>query len=262
MLAQCPKLLTYAQVEMMLKGRLLDLVLEDPYSNLALEEGLFLETNVPTLRVWENQKSVVIGRAQLAKYETDLEYCRSRSIPVVRRLSAGGAVFNGPGNLNWSFFMPRNGGFPGPVGDAKSVFNSFAALVNGALRKCGVRSEFVPPNTLVDSEGKICGMAAYLSKETVLCHGTLLIDADLQEVQNLTRPSPTKIGRRYPRSRFAKVSNCGVKRSDFVSELAGSWPGFEAKDWTPAEKKTWSRLVEKYSSVEWNLGDPFGAKNL
>ena len=246
----------------LLKGRLLDLVLGDPYSNLALEEGLFLESKVPTLRVWENQKSVIIGRAQLAKYETDLEYCQSRSIPVVRRLSAGGAVFNGPGNLNWSFFVPRNGAAPGPMGDAKSVFNTFAAIVNQALRKCGIGSEFVPPNTLVDDEGKICGMAAYLSKETVLCHGTLLIDADLEEVQMLTRPSATKIGKRYPRSRFAKVSNCQVKGSDFVSELAGSWAGFEVGEWTPVEKKIWTRLLGKYRSVEWNLGDPFSGKNL
>ena len=245
-----------------MKGKLLELLLEDPYSNIALEEELFTEAEVPTLRVWENQKSVVIGRAQLAEYETDLEYCRSRSIPVVRRMSAGGAVFNGPGNLNWSFFVPRSGGSPWTMGDAKSVFSSFAATVNEALRKCGVRSEFVPPNTLVGNGGKICGIAAYLSKEIVLCHGTLLIDADLQEVQKLTRPSATKINRRYPRSRFTEVSNCSVKRSDFVSELAGSWPGFEKEEWTPADKKSWSRLVEKYRSVEWNLGDPFGGKNL
>ncbi|HEV2227117.1 MAG TPA: lipoate--protein ligase family protein, partial [Nitrososphaerales archaeon] len=231
-----------------MKGRRLDLVLEDPYSNLALEEGLFVEAEVPTLRLWENQKSVVIGRAQLAKYETNMEYCKNQTIPIVRRMSAGGAVFNGPGNLNWSFFVPRNGRSPGPMGDAKSVFNSFAAIISEALKKCGVKSEFVPPNTLVDDSGKICGMAAYLSKEKVLCHGTLLIDADLQEVQMLTKPSATKITRRYPRSKFARVSNCGVKRSDFVSELAGSWLGFEMGDWTARERKTCSRLVEKYRS--------------
>jgi len=245
-----------------LKGRLLDLVLEDPYCNLALEEGLFLESELPTLRVWENQKSVVIGRAQLAEYETDLEYCQRWSIPVVRRMSAGGAVFNGQGNLNWSFFVPRNGREPGAMSDAKSVFTSFAAMVNGALRKCGVKCQFVPPNTLVDDNGKICGMSAYISKEATLCHGTLLIDADLEEVQRLTRPSTAEIGKRYPRSRFAMVSNCGVRRSDFVSGLAGSWVGFEEGEWTPAERKTWSRLVGKYRSDEWNLGDPFGRKDL
>ena len=243
-------------------GRLLDLVLEDPYSNLALEEALFTEVEVPTLRVWENQKSVVIGRAQLAKYETDLEYCKERSIPVVRRMSAGGAVFNGRGNLNWSFFVRRNHVAPGPLGNAKAVFNTFAAIVNGALRRCGVGSEFVPPNTLLAKGGKICGMAAYMSKEAVLCHGTLLIHADLKEVQRLTRPSTEVIARRYPRSKFAKVSNCEVRRSEFVSELAGSWAGFEKGGWSPAEKRTWSRLVGKYMSDEWNLGDPFRGEDL
>jgi lipoate-protein ligase A len=241
----------------LLKGRLLDLVLEDPYSNLALEEALFMEAEVPTLRVWENQKSVVIGRGQLAKYETDLEYCRRRSIPVVRRMSAGGAVFNGHGNLNWSYFVRRDDGAPGAMSDAKKVFSTFAAIVNEALRKCGVGSEFVPPNTLSADGGKICGMAAYISKEAVLCHGTLLIDADLKEVQKLTRPSTEKIGRRYPRSKFAKVSNCGVRRSDFISELAGSWVGFRKGEWSAAEKRKWSRLLGKYVSDEWNLGDPF-----
>jgi lipoate---protein ligase len=246
----------------LLKGRLLDLVLEDPYSNLAVEEALFMEAEVPTLRVWENQKSVVIGRGQLAKYETDLEYCKRRSIPVVRRMSAGGAVFNGRGNLNWSFFVPRNGGSPRPMSNAKSVFTTFAVIVNEALRKCGVGSEFVPPNTLSADGGKISGMAAYISKEAVLCHGTLLIDADLEEVQKLTRPSTEKLAKRYPRSKFANVSNCGVRRSDFVSELAASWVGFKKGRWSPAEKRTWSRLLGKYVSDEWNLGDPFGVENL
>jgi lipoate-protein ligase A len=246
----------------LLKGRLLELVLENPYSNLALEEALFMEAEVPTLRIWENQKSVIIGRAQLAKYETDLGYCKRRSIPVVRRMSAGGAVFNGRGNLNWSFFVRRNVGHLGPVSDAKTVFSTFAAFVNEALRKCGISSEFVPPNALSLDGGKICGMAAYISRLAILCHGTLLIDAELSEVQRLTRPATDEIGRLYPRSKFTKVSNCGVRRSDFVSELARSWVGFVDGGLTSAERGACAHLVGKYVSDEWNLGDPFDGDNL
>ena len=120
-------------------GRFLEVTLGDPFSNLALEEVLFKELRVPTLRVWSNQKSVIIGRAQFAKFETDLEYCRGNSIPVVRRFTAGGAVYNGPGNLNWSFFVPRGADVTGAeLGDANRVFASFAARVVGALRACRV----------------------------------------------------------------------------------------------------------------------------
>lgn len=243
-----------------MKGRLLEVEMEDPFSNLSLEEALFRKLGGPTLRVWENQRSVVIGRAQLAEFETDLGYCRENSVPVVRRITAGGAVYNGPGNLNWSFFVPRASGGEGAwkTDDAKGVFSSFASLVAGALVKCGVDCRFRPPNSIVDGRGKICGMAAYLSKDRVLCHGTLLIGADLTEVERLTRPSEARLHRRYPRSSFAKVSNCGVDRGDFVKELArGSGGVFEEGSLTASEKELASSLLVRYRSEKWNLGDPF-----
>jgi hypothetical protein len=37
------------------------------------------------VRVWENSESVIIGRAQLARFETNVEYCQAHGIPIVRR---------------------------------------------------------------------------------------------------------------------------------------------------------------------------------
>jgi lipoate-protein ligase A len=248
--------------EKTLVGRLLEATLDDPFSNLALEEVLFSGLRVPTLRVWSNQKSVIIGRAQLARFETDLEYCRGSSIPVVRRFTAGGAVYNGPGNLNWSFFVPRGTDETGAgLSDANRVFASFAAHVVGALQACRVVCEFKPPNSIVDRRGKISGMAAYISKGGVLCHGTLLVDADLKEVETLTRPGDEELARRYPRSRFTPVSNCGVEARDFVLKLAeGSEYDLEKDRLTTAESESTLRLVaSKYAVDAWNLGDPFSS---
>jgi lipoate-protein ligase A len=248
-----------------LVGRLLEVTLGDPFSNLALEEVLFMGLRVPTLRVWNNQRSVIIGRAQLARFETDIECCRDRSIPVVRRFTAGGAVYNGPGNLNWSFLVPRGTDWTRTgLGDASRVFESFAAIVVRALRACSVDCEFKPPNSIVDGHGKISGMAAYISKGGVLCHGTLLIDADLEEVESLTRPSDEELVRRYPRSKFAPVSNCGVETRDFVSKLAeGSGYDLKKDRLTTAESESTLRLVaSKYAEDGWNLGDPFSLDDL
>ncbi|MGD1054602.1 MAG: lipoate--protein ligase family protein [Nitrososphaerales archaeon] len=246
-------------------GRLLEVTLGDPFSNLALEEVLFTGLRVPTLRVWSNQRSVIIGRAQLAKFETNLEYCRGNSIPVVRRFTAGGAVYNGPGNLNWSFFVPRGvDGKGADLGDASRVFVSFATLVVRALRVCRVDCEFKPPNSIASLHGKISGMAAAISKGGVLCHGTLLIDADLEEVEILTRPSDEGLARRYPRSRFTPVSNCGVKTREFVSELAkGSGYDLEKDRLGTGESELALRLAtSKYADDRWNLGDPFFLNDL
>ena len=241
-------------------GRLLEVTLGDPFSNLALEEVLFMELRVPILRVWNNQKSVIIGRAQLAASETDVEYCRGKSIPIVRRFTAGGTVYNGPGNLNWSFFVPRGADGTGAgLGDANRVFVSFASQIVRALRACHVDCEFEPPNGIFDRHGKISGMAAYISKRGVLCHGTLLIDADLEEVEALTRPGAKELMRRYPRSKFAPVSNCRVKTRDFVSKLVeGSGYALEEDRLTKTESEsTLDLTTSKYKDDGWNLGDPF-----
>ena len=236
------------------------MTLGDPFSNLALEEVLFLGLRVSTLRIWSNQKSVIIGRAQLAEFETNLEYCRGAGIPIVRRFTAGGAVYNGPGNLNWSFFVPREeNGMGSDLGDANRVFAAFAALVVGALRACGVYSEFKAPNGIFDRHGKISGMAAYISRRGVLCHGTLLVETDLKEVEMLTRPNPRELMRRYPRSKVAAVSNCGVNTGDFIPRLRNDFgQRFEEDSLTEREAgATMDLTAEKYSKDDWNLGDPF-----
>jgi lipoate---protein ligase len=237
------------------KGRLLETVLEDPYSNVALEEALFAEMKQPVLRIWENKKAVVIGRAQKAELETDLSYCSNHSIPVVRRMTGGGAVYHGPGNLNWSFFVPRQEG----VGlDAKGVFTSFAGILVRALAGCGLDCSFVPPNSVADARGKVSGMAAFLSRAGVLCHGTLLLSADLEEAERLTRPRPVTVERKYTRSRFVPMSNCGVKGEVFVEQLAAA-TGYQLRrdGLTEDERQRTSMLLEKYRSDGWNLGDPF-----
>jgi lipoate-protein ligase A len=239
---------------------LLRVTLEDPYSNLALEEALFVSMRGPSLRIWGNQKSVVIGRAQLARFETNLRYCLRNSVPIVRRFTAGGTVYNGPGNLNWSFFMPGSDLAKESLkaDDARHVFSSFAGFVTGALASCGVSCKFQAPNSIVDGRGKISGLAAYISRGGVLCHGTLLIDADLVEVDRCTRPSRKRIAARYPRSRFVGVSNCGVEPGRFVAALCRQ-AGFVLSEGAlrPEEVETYSTLLPKYRSEAWNLGDPF-----
>jgi len=243
-----------------LRGRLLDLTLRDPYSNVALEEALFRRLEAPVLRIWDNQKSVVIGRAQLAELETDLHLCNRKGVLVVRRFTAGGAVYHGPGNVNWSFLQPRpKRDGEGRVFDARDVFLRFAAAVVRALADCGVDCFFEPPNSIVTAEGKISGIAAYLSSVGEICHGTLLVDADLEEVGALTRPSAARAESRYPRSRDVKVTNCGVDRSRFVEALAARGPSdYVPGALTEEERAETTRLVaERYGRDEWNLGDPF-----
>jgi lipoate-protein ligase A len=234
------------------------------YANQALEEAIFRKLKGPTVRVWTSGPSVVLGRAQLAWAETDLDLCRERKVTVVRRFTAGGAVYNGPGNLNWSFFLPSgsNGEHVRYSREIGRVFEGASEVIGSALGKCGVKAYFGPPNGIMTVDGKVSGMAAYVSKEGLVCHGTLLMQADLELVAKLTTPSQAKLERKYVRSRAVKVANAVVGKKEFVDALLTS---VEADGYRVEEGECYSEemeasnklLAEKYSKDSWNLGDPF-----
>ncbi|HLQ21245.1 MAG TPA: biotin/lipoate A/B protein ligase family protein [Nitrososphaerales archaeon] len=250
----------------MLKGRFLSASCEDPYADFALEEAIFRGLKRVTARVWRNSLSVIIGRAQLARLETDLAYCGKKGIPVVRRFTAGGAVYNGPGNFNWSLFIPA--WFDNKNGlaferDPRGVFRLASSVVVRALRNCGVESRFDPPNRIVNEEGKACGMAAYVSNSGLLCHGTLLAGADLEEVARVTTPVRLIAEKKYVRSNPAKMANTWVTYETFRREMKAVLEEsggcrFEASQPSSEELEVAKMLHdEKYGRAEWNLGDPF-----
>ena len=238
---------------------------DEPAANLALEEALFLRNSGFVARVWENKESVIIGRAQLARYETDLAYCRAHGIPVVRRFTAGGAVYNGPGNLNWSLFVSRgvSSGRLRYESSPHAIFRSASSPLVSALEACGVRAKLDPPNRILTEEGKISGMAAYVSRNGSLCHGTLLVGADLDRVKALTTPSPEAIERRYARSRDTKTANAALDVDafihTFVRTLADETRLTMEKGSPDEEELRLMRelLATRYSEEAWNLGDPF-----
>ncbi|HPH53585.1 MAG TPA: lipoate--protein ligase family protein, partial [Bacteroidales bacterium] len=76
----------------------------DPHWNLAAEEYLLENFRESVFRLWRNADSIIVGRNQNAYAEIDAEWVTANEIPVVRRLSGGGAVFHDLGNVNFSFF--------------------------------------------------------------------------------------------------------------------------------------------------------------
>ena len=87
----------------------LDHTLATPAENLACDEALLdlcEEAGVEILRFWESRQIfVVVGYGNRVASEVNVEECRRRGVPILRRCSGGGTVVQGPGCLNYNLTL-------------------------------------------------------------------------------------------------------------------------------------------------------------
>lgn len=83
----------------------------DIYTNLAMEDWLYKNfdfSNHHVLMLWANDPCVVIGRHQNPFLEANVSKLRKAGVPLARRNSGGGTVYHDRGNMNMTFFTPRD----------------------------------------------------------------------------------------------------------------------------------------------------------
>lgn len=197
-------------------GRLLaDDGTRDPCWNLALEEAIARSPGPhPTLRLWRNDPAVVVGRFQVAAAEVDLEAAREAGVPVLRRFTGGGAVYHDPGNLNLCLVLPRDR--PPLVGRPElatlpRLYGLLLAPLAAAVERLGVAVEQTERELLVGGR-KVSGVAAWLGRERVLVHGTLLVSADLELLERLLAGPGAPGDARWERTRSRRMPVTSVAR--------------------------------------------------
>lgn len=82
----------------------------DIFTNLALEDWFYRNsdfTNHHALLLWSNDPCVVVGRHQNPYGEANMAQLQEAGISVARRSSGGGTVYHDRGNLNMTFYTPR-----------------------------------------------------------------------------------------------------------------------------------------------------------
>ena len=187
----------------------------DPYYNLAVEEYLFTHTEDDVFMLWQNDRTVVIGKNQNAYAELDLALAREKGIRVARRITGGGAVYHDMGNLNYTYISTRTSG-------EGIDFATFSEPIVHVLSSFGVRAELSGRNDLLVDGKKISGNAQHAVGERVLHHGTLLYDSDLSMLSSVLRVDPEKLSAKAIRSVSSRVMNlCTVlPLAGGVDELA------------------------------------------
>ena len=183
----------------------------DAHVNLALEEYVFRNrlADDDVLLFYVNAPSIIIGRNQNTIEEINPEVVAERGIRVVRRISGGGAVYHDLGNLNFSFITPD-------VTGRFNRYDHFTRPVIEVLRELGVPAELGGRNDILAGGRKISGNAQFATPSRMFSHGTLLFDANLDDVTAALNPKPGKVESKGVKSIRSRVANI----SEFVSPRA------------------------------------------
>jgi lipoate-protein ligase A len=123
------------------KWRLIDSGPCGAFHNMALDEAVAAyvrkEKAPPTLRLYGwDRPSLTLGCFQKTS-DINAEYCASRGIPIVRRLTGGRAILHHR-ELTYSFSVRTTGPFSKGLIDS---YRSIAAAFHLAFQKAGIRAE-------------------------------------------------------------------------------------------------------------------------
>jgi lipoate-protein ligase A len=245
------------------RWRLLDLSLASAHRNLAVEEALVTEKRgsfEPTIRLWVNPPTAVLGRFQYAETEVDIEQCRKDNVQIVRRFTGGGAVFHDQGNLNFTLAARRVEGT-----SLLEFHQTNASVLMGLLNRLGLEGNYVPPNSITISGKKIAGAAAALNRSHALWHASMLVSTDTLMLERILSPSKEKNKGQFIRSNWMPVITLeealgkSIKVEDVKTELIDflideKRANLEIGILSKEEEGISGKLFEKkYSSERWNL---------
>ena len=230
--------------------------------NLAAEAFLTEHTGPEeiTLFLWQNQKTVVIGRNQNAWKECRLDALKRDGGTLVRRLSGGGAVFHDLGNLNVSFCVSR----------AEEDIQGQTRIILNALRKLGVEASRSGRNDLEIDGRKFSGHAVYRQGASSCHHATMMLNVDRESLEKYLCVSPLKLQSRGVDSVRARVVNLAERFPSLTvpALCAALKDAFSEAYALPAEPYPWRErlageggdrlrsLQEQFSLWEWTFGRP------
>jgi lipoate-protein ligase A len=246
--------------------RRLEITLPSPAENLALDEALldWAEAEKPDwefLRVWESpQPMVVVGRSTRLHLEVEMEACRARAIPILRRSSGGAAIVAGPGCLMYAVVLsyalrPELK----DIGRAHTfVLQRMAANLQPLVASFGTisfegTSDLVFDDMRMPSQPrKFSGNSLRAKRTHLLYHGTLLYNSDLTLIETCLRMPPRQPEYRQQRPHRSFVMNLPAECQALVDAVDRAWPTSQnVHDWP--RQRVAALVNERFSQHGWNL---------
>jgi lipoate-protein ligase A len=177
------------------KWRLLKTGYKNAFTNMAIDYAVLVANSKnfvpPTVRFYGWEPSAIsIGYFQSLEDEINLKKCDELNVDYVRRITGGGAVFH-ENELTYSIVISES-----HSSITKNILESYGricgAIINGLI-KLGIESTYVPINDIVSNGKKISGNAQTRKIHTLLQHGTILIDVNVEKMFSVLNVPNEKI---------------------------------------------------------------------
>ncbi|MCJ8332492.1 MAG: lipoate--protein ligase family protein [Lentisphaeria bacterium] len=216
------------------------------YKHLAIEEEILtsIAEDEIFLLLYTSSASIVIGKNQNPWLECNLPFMKETGVKLARRLSGGGAVYHDPGNLNYSFILH------------KTHYNKdrLSQTILDAVRELGIDATLGERHIFTAADKKFSGNAFAIKKDKVIHHGTLLVDADLQNIDQLLSPTCKGIESKSIRSVPSPVINLKALKESLtldalIQSIAEQFTG-ESFDAVLNDES----LIDTYRSDDWLYG--------
>lgn len=216
----------------------------------------------PTVRFYTWKPSAIsIGYFQSLEEEIDIDMCKKLGVDYVRRITGGGAVYH-EHELTYSIVISESHPMI-PRNIMKSYACICGALIKG-LEHIGIYSEYSPINDILVDGRKISGNAQTRKSRTVLQHGTILIDVDVDKMFSLLRVPSEKIRDKLVsdvKQRVTSIKHVLGEKLSFEEVAIAMRTGFEEEfnvelvegGLTIQEMEDAKKFEKDYfSSYEWN----------
>jgi lipoate---protein ligase len=234
----------------------LDFTLPTPAENLACDEALLdacERGGNEILRFWEPTTTfVVLGYANQAAKEVNLDAAKKMGIPVLRRLSGGGTVVQGPGCLNYSLILRIDGANAPSVRTIEGT-NRFILERNAKALEplAGSRVEIQGHTDLVIGGRKFSGNAQRRLKHCLIFHGTVLVNFKINSIENLLPMPSQQPCYRENRSHTDFLTNLQLAPEQVKNALRTAWGTTEELARVPMEQLR-NLVSNRYRMDEWN----------
>ncbi len=216
-----------------------------------------------TLRLYNYRNyAVLAGRFQDINAEIDLEACKQNGFQYGRRLTGGGAILMGSGQLGICFatsskFIEWE--------NIRELYHKFSAPIISALSKMGIDAKFRSKNDLEVNGKKIAGLGVHVDADgAIQFHTSLLIDLDIPQMLKVLKIPIQKYSDKRKISsveqRITTISrelNREVSRKEVIQGLKECFTeAFEAEfiteGFTSEEEQNIASLEqERYLSEDW-----------